>query len=163
MRRLTLLGLTLLILGVWASPCLAQGRISNILNDYDLDDEVGFIYCDPANVGALIGACTTGLAAGDGWIDTRGHSCKTVGIAIDALVVVGGVDITFEVRYQKEDGTFTAPITLMNLINKATAVTDNQSVRIPDEVMQFRVGIVIGTNDDADVVDDDIDIIYNAK
>lgn len=163
MRRLTLLGLTLLILGVWASPCLAQGRISNILNDYDLDDIV-YVYCDPANVGALIGTCATGQAADDGWIDTRGHSSKVVGIAIDVVGVVGGLDITFEVRFQKEDGTFTAAITLMNLINKTVAVTDNQSVRIPDEVMQFRVGIQIGTNDDVgDAIVEDIDIIYNAR
>ena len=162
MRRLTLLGLTLLMLGVWASPVRGQGRISNILNDYDLDD-ITFVYCDPANVGALIIACATGQAAGDGWIDTRNHSSKVVGIAIDVLGVVGGVDITFEVRYQKEDGTYTAAITLMNLINKATAITDNQSVRIPDEVIQFRVGIEIGTNDDGDGVIEDIDIIYNAK
>ena len=122
------------------------------------------MYCDPANVGALIGACATGQAAGDGWIDTRGHSSKVVGIAIDVLGVVGGVDITFEVRYQKEDGTYTAAITLMNLINKATAVTDNQSIRIPDEVMQFRVGIEIGTNDDiGDATVEDIDIVYNAR
>ena len=150
------------MLGVWAFPAFGQGRVSNILNDYDLD-AIAFVYCDPANVGALMEACATGVAAGDGWIDTRNHSSKVVGIAIDVLGVVGGVDITFEVRYQKEDGTYTAAITLMNLINKATAVTDNQSIRIPDEVTQFRVGIEIGTNDDGDGVIEDIDIIYNAR
>ena len=161
MWRRILLGLTLL--GVCASLALGQGRTSIIVNDYDLD-ALEFMYCDPANVGVLIEACATGQASDDGWIDTRGHSAKSVGIAIDVVGVVGGLDITFEVRYQKEDGTYTAAITLMNLINKTTAVTDNQSVRIPDEVMQFRVGIEIGTADDGgDAIVEDIDIVYNAR
>jgi hypothetical protein len=161
MRRLTLLGLTLL--GVWAAPAHGQGRIANIFNDYDLD-AVAYVYCDPANIPALMGACATGVAATDGWIDVRGHTDKVLGIAIDTIGVVGGIDITIEVRYQKEGGVFTNAITLMNLINKTTAVTDNQSLRLPDEVTSFRVGMEIGTADDgADAIVEDIDIIYNGR
>ena len=163
MRRLTLLWL-ILLLGVWASPSvLAQGRISNIFNDYDLDS-IAFVYCDPADIGVGISACATGVAATDGWIDISGHAGKSVGIGIDVIGVVGGIIVTFEVRYQKEGGEFTSPITLMTLIAKTTATTDNQSVRIPDEVSQLRVGIMIGTNDDGgDAIVEDIDVIYNAN
>ena len=160
MVRRTLLGLTLL--GVCASLAFGQGRIANIFNDYDLDTNA-YIYCDPANIPALMTACATGVAATDGWIDVRDHRDKTVGVALDAMALVGGVDVTFEVRYQKEGAVYTSAITLMTLINKTVVGTDNQSVRIPDEVTQLRVGIKIGTNDDGDAVDEDIDIIYNAR
>jgi hypothetical protein len=109
-------------------------------------------------------ACATGVAAGDGWIQSGNHTDKTIGIAIDTVGVTGGVDIRIEVRYLKEDGTFTSAIVLVALLNKTTADTDNQSVRIPDEVSQFRVGMQIGTADDGgDAVVEDIDIIYNAR
>ena len=161
MLRRTLLGLALL--GVCASFAWGQAKIANIFNDYDLD-AIAFVYCDPANVPALMGACATGVADTDGWIDVRDDTDKTIGIAIDTIGVVGGLDITIEVRYQKEAGVFTEAITLMNLINKTTADTDNQSIRLPDEVTSFRVGMEIGTNDDGgDAIVEDIDIIYNAR
>lgn len=155
----------LVLLAVLLAPASgwAQGRIANIFNDYDLD-AVAYVYCDPANIPALIGACATGVAATDGWIDVRGHTDKTLGIAIDVMGVTGGIDMRIEVRYQKEGGTFTAAIVLMQLINKTTAITDNQSIRLPDEVTQFRFGMQIGTADDgADAIVEDIDIIYNAR
>ena len=161
MIRRTLLGLALL--GVCASLAFGQGQIANIFNDYDLD-ALAFVYCDPANIPALMDACATGVADTDGWIDVRDDTDKTIGITIDTIGVVGGLDITIEVRYQKEAGVFTEAITLMNLINKTTADTDNQSIRIPDEVTSFRVGMEIGTADDGgDAVIEDIDIIYNAR
>lgn len=163
MRRLTLLGLTLLFLGVWATPAHGQGRIANIFNDYDLD-AVAYVYCDTTSIPALMPTCATGVAADDGWIDVRGDADKVLGIAIDTIGVVGGIDIRIEVRYQKEAGVYTSAIVLMQLINKTTAATDNQSVRLPDEVTQFRVGMQIGTNDDGgDAIVEDIDIIYNAR
>lgn len=160
LRRLTLTGLTLL---AWASLAFGQGRVADIFVDYDLD-AVAFVYCDPADIPALMVACATGVAATDGWIDSTGHTNKTIGVVIDTVGVVGGIDITFEVRYLQEDGSYGSAITLMNLINKTTATTDNQSIRIPDEVSQFRVGMEIGTADDgADAIVEVISIIYNAR
>lgn len=158
----------LVLLAVLLAPTFgwAQGQVADIFNDFELD-ALAWLYCDTTDVPALMTACATGVAATDGWIDTRGHSDKTVGIAIDQVNVVGGIDIRFEVRYVKEDGTFTSAIILMNLINKTTADTDNQSVRIPDEVAFFRIGMQIGTADDgagdAGANAEDIDIIYNAR
>ena len=160
MWRRILLGLTLL--GVCASLAFGQGRIANIFNNYDLDVNA-YIYCDTTAIPTFMATCATGVAADDGWLDVRDHRDKVVGVVLDAIALVGGVDVTFEVRYQKTRGNYTSAITLMTLINKTVVGTDNQSVRIPDEVTQFRVGIRIGTNDDGDAVDEDIDIIYNAR
>ena len=159
MKRLPLTAVFLL-----ASTFLwAQGRRADIFNDYDLDS-AAYVFCDTTDVPAIMGACATGIAATDGWIDVSGDVDKVVGIAIDTLGVVGGLDVQFQVRYAKEDGTFTSTIVLMTLINKTTATTDNQSVRLPDEVSQFRVGIKIGTADDGgDAIVEDIDVIYNGR
>lgn len=157
--------LAMILASVLLAPAFgwAQGQVADIFNDYDLDS-VAWIYCDTTDIPALMTACATGTAATDGWIDVRGHQDKTVGIAIDTVGVTGGINIRFEVRYVKEDGTFTSAIILMQLINKTTAATDNQSVRLPDEVSFFRVGMQIGTADDAlDAIVEDIDIIYNGR
>jgi hypothetical protein len=161
MVRRTLLGLALL--GVCASLALGQAQITNVFDSYDLDVNT-FVYCDPADIGQGITACATGAAATDGWIDVRNHGDKSVGVVLNEVAVTGGIIVTFEVRYQMEGGEFTDTITLMTLIAKDTALTDNQSVRIPDEVTQLRVGIRIGTADDGgDAVEEDIDIVYNAR
>ncbi len=147
----------------FAVSATAQNHSANIFTNYDLD-AVAFIFCDVTDIPTMMPVCATGIAAEDGWLPVNRHVNKVLGIAINVLGVVGGVDIQIQVRVQEDDGTMSPAIILMNLINKDTVAVDNQFVRLPDEVTQFRVGMEIGTNDDGgDAIVEDIDVIYNAR
>jgi len=148
---------------LFAVAATAQNHTANIFTNYDLD-AVAFVFCDPTDIPALMPVCVTGVAAEDGWIPVNRHVNKVLGIAITTIGVTGGLDIQIQVRVQEDDGTMSPAIILMNLINKTVAATDNQFVRLPDEVTQFRLGMEIGTADDGgDAIVEDIDVIYNAR
>ena len=154
---------TLALFILACTPVQGQNHSANIFTDYDLDD-VAYVFCDPTDVPDLMPVCEAGNEPEDGWIPVSKHVNKVIGVVIDIISVVGGLDVQIQVRVQDDDGVMSEPIILMNLINKTTADTDNQFVRIPDEVTQFRVGIQIGTADDGgDAIAEDIDVIYNAR
>lgn len=143
-----------------AATATAQNHSANIFTNYDLNSLV-YIFCDATDVPNLMPVCATGLTAEDGWLPVPRHVNKVLGIAINTLSLTGGVDVQIQVRVQEDDGTMSEPIILMNLINKTVVDVDNQFLRIPDEVAEFRVGIQIGTADLAGA--EDIDVIYNAR
>lgn len=163
MKRLTLLGLTLL-LGVWASPLLGQTRVASIFHDYDLD-AAAYVYCEVGAAPEYMNQCTTGQAANDGWLNVASHQEKVVAIVLDQIDTATGIDTTIEVRLKTEGDLRTSAITLVNLLVKTTADTDNQLIRLPDEVEEFRVGIRLNTADDPgpDAIIEDIDVVYNGR
>jgi hypothetical protein len=152
--------LILLSLVLLSTP--AFGARVTIFNNFDLD-AVAFVFCDTTDVPVGM-TCVTGVADEDGWITVRQDVGKTFTVIIDALVVTGGLDITIQARVTEADGTLSGAVTLVNLINKTTATTDNQIIRIPDEVTQLRFGMEIGTADDGGDADpEDITVIYRSR
>ena len=156
MKKL-LLTLALIVLPL---SVLAQNRTANIFTNYDLD-AVAYIFCDATDLPEFMPTCATGVAAEDGWMLVPSHVNKTIGFILNTITATGGVDVQIQVRMQQDDGAMSEPIILMNLINKTVVDTDNQFVRLPDEVAQFRVGIQFGTADQVGV--DDVEVIYNAR
>ncbi len=156
MKKILLtLGLLLLAL-----PVSGQNRTANIFTNYDLN-ALAYIFCNPADIPEFMPACVTGVAAEDGWMVVYNHVNKTVGVILNIITATDGLDVQIQVRMQQDDGTMSEPIILMNLINKDVVDVDNQFVRLPDEVAQFRVGLQWGTADLVGV--DDVEVIYNAR
>ena len=150
--------LTLLL--VLTGPAFPQSQTADIFLNFDLDS-TSFLYCDTGDIPAIMVACSTGTAAGDGWIPVGGFEFSSVNLILAALTVTGGIDTRIEGRVLLEDGTFSTNIILFDFVNKTLADgTEDQSVSVGDDhVVQIRVGIKIGTSDDPGA--EDISVIWN--
>jgi len=136
-----------------AAPVQAQ-RLATIFNNYDLD-ATAYTYCDSANIPTEISVCvTTGQAVTDGWMTVPTDARKTFQISIDQIVVTGGIDITVEAKIKGA----TSIVTLWSK-NVTTATTDNDTVGVPEDVDQLRIGIKIGAADDGNDLTTNLEII----
>ena len=154
MKRLAIALALLLCLPVLAS---AQKR-ADIFENYDLDSTME-IFCDTVTFATSppsgMEQCDTGMAAEDGWIDSRTEDFKTVAIIIDDIDLTAGmIDVTLYGRV-KEGHT---PIKIGTTQSYTTE--DTKIIVVPEALRQIRIGIVINGTDDGDAADEDVSIYY---
>lgn len=151
------LAFTLALFLCLASIASAQKR-SDIFENYDLDSTTE-IFCDTVTYATAppegMDACTTGSAAGDGWIDARTEDFKSVAIHIDVMALTAG---TIDVAIYGRVKVGTTAMQLGTTQQYAAAAT--QIVVVPEAIRQIRIGIVINGTDDGDAADEDVSIYY---
>lgn len=135
----------------YAVALFGQLQSAEVFNAFDLDDTT-YIFCDTTDIPGIMSACSTGAAAGDGWITVSRFEKHTVGFIMDQVNVTGGIDVQIQGRMLLEDGTYAAAVSTLFQFTNKTAVdgTDDQLVTVVDGIAQIRVGIKIGTADDGD-------------
>lgn len=120
-------------------------------------NNTAFNYCDTGGTNQVI--CSTGTAAGDGWILVAGESKKSVQIDVDTL---GATSAEFIIQARNSGGSGSAAqIWPATGDHSVTGSEDPISIiqEIPDSVYQIRIGYkVTGSTAGTEV----ISIVYNS-
>lgn len=149
-KLLGLLGLLLLASALVAAPN------TSILFDAFNPTAGTFVYCDIAAPQGL--PCTTGAAAGDGWLRVVGLGNMVVVIRPDTVsLTAGSIQFTIEGRFQDRAGNW-ATMVLIAPIDFAAAQAGHP-VALFENVEEIRVGVRINGTDDA--VDDSVTVHFN--
>lgn len=113
----------------------ASIRSEAFFSAFDINS-TSFNYCDSgaAEPGQV---CTTGTAAGDGWLAVPNESTKSVQVEIDALT---GTSIEFVIEARLQDATGNAQIWPATG-DRSETTTGTFIVQVPDAVYQMRVGV----------------------
>lgn len=131
-----------------------------LFDNYDLNS-TSFVYCDSGGPPTGV-ACSTGSAAGDGWITVQSEADKAVMVEIIALTVTGGIDFVIEGRLRNSGALGTGfqvwPSPDGTYRNETAA--GSFGVQVPDSLYQLRVGMKIGTSDTAGT--EDIEVVFNS-
>lgn len=141
---------------VFGGVSLAAPNTSIIFDAFNPTAET-FVYCDTGDPQGLI--CTTGAAAGDGWLRVPGLDGKIVVIRPDTVSLTSGtIQFTVEGRFQDKDGNW-ATMDLIALIDFAAAQAGHPVAVVERAVEEIRVGVRINGTDDG--VDDSITVHFN--
>ena len=116
-----------------------------------------FVYCDTADPQGLI--CTTGAAAGDGWLRVAGLDGKVIVIRPDTISLVSGtIQFTVEGRVQDAAGNW-ATMDIIAPIDFDAAQAGHPVAIVERAVEEIRVGVRINGTDDG--VDDSITVHFS--
>lgn len=141
-----------------ASPFLRAGPNTYLLFDAFNPSAGTFVYCDSGSPPTGV-TCSTGAAAGDGWIGVRGLDKKLVIIRPDTVSLTSGsIQATIEGRIEDSDGNWST-MTLIAPIDYAAAQS-GQPVSVVENVEQIRVGLRINGTDDG--VDDSVTVHFDS-
>ena len=161
MKKLTL-WLSAALIGVFAlssRPVATQSTSTNSIvlfaDAYDLDSTTT-IYCDTGATypTGTVAACTTGSAAGDGWITVSGYG--NVAVIVDVDAVDNNITVVVEARYRNASPVTTDTITIADAFDVISAAGVQTFVlNIPAD--QIRVGVSVaaggeGTDEDLEVI-----------
>src|SRR3990167_2903333 len=161
MKKLTL-WLSAALIGVFAlssRPVATQSTSTNSIvlfaDAYDLDSTTA-IYCDTGATypTGTVAACTTGSAAGDGWITVSGYG--NVAVIVDVDAVDNNITVVVEARYRNASPVTTDTITIADAFDVISAAgTQTFVLNIPAD--QIRVGVSVaaggeGTDEDLEVI-----------
>lgn len=156
----------LLILATPALMAQPGVRPVKVFDAFDVDD-VTFVYCVPSAPVPFVACDTLGAGDGDddGWIGVRGMSEKEIIVRVDAIELddpgVESLQFTIEGRWVDSSGT-RATATLIAPIDKLV-VAAGQTVRIPENVEEIRVGVRInGLDDGGDAVVESVTVHVDA-
>jgi len=161
MKKLTL-WLSAALIGVFAlssRPVATQSTSTNSIvlfaDAYDLDSTTT-IYCDTGATypTGTVAACTTGSAAGDGWITVSGYG--NVAVIVDVDAVDNNITVVVEARYRNASPVTTDTITIADAFDVISAAgTQTFVLNVPAD--QIRVGVSVaaggeGTDEDLEVI-----------
>ena len=161
MKKLAL-WLSVALIGVFAlssRPVATQSTSTNSIvlfaDAYDLDSTTT-IYCDTGATypTGTVAACSTGSAAGDGWITVSGYG--NVAVIVDVDAVDNNITVVVEARYRNASPVTTDTITIDDAFDIISAAGVQTFVlNIPAD--QIRVGVSVaagveGTNEDLEVI-----------
>src|SRR3989304_388805 len=161
MKKLAL-WLSVALIGVFAlssRPVATQSTSTNSIvlfaDAYDLDSTTT-IYCDTGATypTGTVAACSTGSAAGDGWITVSGYG--NVAVIVDVDAVDNNITVVVEARYRNASPVTTDTITIADAFDIISAAGVQTFVlNIPAD--QIRVGVSVaagveGTNEDLEVI-----------
>jgi len=161
MKKLTL-WLSAALIGVLAlssRPVATQSTSTNSIvlfaDAYDLDSTTT-IYCDTGATypTGTVAACSTGSAAGDGWITVSGYG--NVAVIVDVDAVDNNITVVVEARYRNASPVTTDTITIADAFTVISAAgTQTFVLNVPAD--QIRVGVSVaaggeGTDEDLEVI-----------
>src|SRR3990172_1505074 len=161
MKKLAL-WLSVALIGVFAlssRPVATQSTSTNSIvlfaDAYDLDSTTT-IYCDTGATypTGTVAACSTGSAAGDGWITVSGYG--NVAVIVDVDAVDNNITVVVEARYRNASPVTTDTITIADAFDVISAAgTQTFVLNVPAD--QIRVGVSVaaggeGVNEDLEVI-----------
>jgi hypothetical protein len=137
---------------VMAQPDNWSIRDQMVFTNYNAT--ASYTYCDSGSPPPGI-VCTTGSAAGDGWITANGNPRKSFQVEIDTISGTS-LDFKIEARLQGNEGQ--AAQIWPGSGDHSETTTGSFIVQVPDIVYQVRIGVKI-TGDSGT---QNVDVVYNS-